>query len=516
MLQRLISQLVLGGGSLAFATSFNRSEYVAMRQSLMARNEDRAFDASITLSAAEELVDQQLVAMRDEYVVRTKADGSFAPATYFHKWNLTSVRAEPLFEFLEKLPKGGNLHLHSGSFGSIDWVLTEGLAMEGCHVFWREDNDEYLKGTFGFWRTEAPRGFEPCDGVLAREPAFRRQLRSLLTSNESLADVDSTRAWYAFNHIFQRLGPGMSHRPLLLKYLESTFEGALRNAVSHLEIRVLCGADSLGALTDLDGNTYNGSAIVTTYQEALRAFRASSPDRAHFSLKLIVSSSRSRPQAQIKRDLELALSLRKLYPDFVVGWDAVSEEGPGHPSLDYLDAFLHTSVKGEEIGVDLPLLLHDGESQDRNNSNVADAVLLQCPRIGHGFNTGTFFPEVREEMKRRGTVLEVNPISNQVLRYVGSLESHPAAALAFDGVRIVIASDDPGVFGYEGLTLDWWAVTTAWRLNLKSLKALALNSLRYSSLIGSQKEAAIERWQKDWASFVSGSFAANDGSPLVV
>ena len=53
-------------------------------------------------------------------------------------------------------------------------------------------------------------------------------------------------------------------------------------------------------------------------------------------------------------------------------------------------------------------------------------------------------------------VLEVAPISNQILRYV-SLETHPAAALALDGVRIVLASDDPLVFGYTGLTLDWRA-----------------------------------------------------------
>lgn len=476
---------------------------------------NRSFDAAIELSPAEELVDQQLAAMRDEYVLRSKADGSFAPRKYFHSWDLTSVRSEPLFKFIDGMPKGGNLHLHSGSFGSIDWVLTDGLAMEGCHLIWQDAGTPYLKGSFGFWK-EPPPGFEPCATVRAREPSFQEDMRSLLTSNESLAHVDPTKAWQFFNDIFQRLDLGMTHRPLLLKYLDHTFERALQNGVSHLEIRVVCGTDSLGALTDLEGNVYNGSAVVDTYLQALRDFQASSPDRTHFSLRIIIASLRFRSVAETKRDLDLAIMLRKLYPDFVVGWDTVSEEAPGHRTIDYLDAFLYANAKAEEMGVDLPLFLHDGESADRNDSNIIDAVLLQCPRVGHGINTGVFFPEIRDEMKRQGTVVEVNPLSNQILRYVDDLETHPAATMAFDGVRIVIASDDPGVFGYEGLTLDWWTATTAWRLNLRSLKALALNSLRYSALRGAAKDSAVVRLHRDWASFIDRSVSGIAAPAAVV
>jgi len=403
------------------------------------------------------------------------------------------------------------LHAHMDSCGSVDWVLNEGLAMEGCHVFWQDDTDEYLKGSFGFWRPEnAPQGFDSCEELIDHVPGFRSQLRSLWTSGESLADADTARAWDAFNAIFQRLGKGMVHRPLVIKYLQHTFEGYLRNGVTHLELRVLCGADDIGAHTDLEGNIFNGSAIIDTYQKALQDFRASSSDRAHFSLKVIASTIRFRSTSEIKRDLDLALDLRRQYPDFVVGWDAVADEGPGHRSIDYVDEFLHVNEKAKELKLNLPLFLHDGESTDRNNSNVVDAVLLQCPRIGHGFNTGVFFPEVREEMKRQGTVLEVNPISNNVLHYVPSIESHPAAALAFDGVRIVISNDDPAIFGYDGLTLDWWAVTTGWRLSLKSLKTLALNSLRYSSLTELEKHSAITRWEKDWDHFLSDALAVDD------
>jgi len=132
-----------------------------------------------------------------------------------------------------------------------------------------------------------------------------------------------------------------------------------------------------------------------------------------------------------------------------------------------------------------------------------DAVLLDCPRIGHGLNDAFYFPAVRGELKTKGTVVEVNPISNQVLRYVGSLESHPGASLAFDGVNVVIASDDPAIFGYTGLTMDWWAVAMAWHLDLRSLKTFAKNSLLFSALNEAEKEIALEQWERDWDTYMA-------------
>jgi adenosine deaminase CECR1 len=265
----------------------------------------------------------------------------------------------------------------------------------------------------------------------------------------------------------------------------------------------LIGAQGLGDLTDLDGNRWSGRDVILTYQEAFEAWKSSSPSHANFTFKVIVSNSRSAPPEKHIEDLDVAMALRKEFPDFVVGFDSVSQEDPNHRTSDYVEAFLDANDKMQEAGLTLPLFLHDGESQDRNNTNMFDAVLLDCPRIGHGFNDAFYFPAVRDELKTKGTVLEVNPISNQVLRYVGSLESHPAASLAFDGVNIVIANDDPGVFGYTGLTYDWWAVTIAWYLDLRSLKTLAKNSLLFSALNPTEKAASIEQWEQEWNAYIA-------------
>jgi len=494
--------------TLALAVPTSRRAYDAARQNLVDANRARSFDASTELTPLEQEVDAYLVSIRDTYIQQSKADGKYAPEKYFHTWNLDEIRSEPTFQFLDGLPKGGNLHSHSSSSGSVDWLVTEGLAFEGCHVCWpveeNEENDECLKGKIGFYKEgSAPAGFYPASAVKGQE-GFTTELRSLITSNADIANMDSAGAWEVFGGVFGRIGGAMAHRPLYFQYMLNSFDVHFANGLSHLELRALVGAQGLGDLTDLDGNTWSGREVITTYQDAFAAWQASSPSHANFTFKVIVSNSRrADPKEKLVEDLEVAMALRKEFPDFVVGFDSVSQEDPNHRTLDYVDAFLKVNDELSKSGLTLPLYLHDGESQDRNNTNMMDAVLLDCPRIGHGINDAFYFPAVREAIKSKGIALEINPISNQVLRYVESLESHPGAALAFDGVQIVLANDDPGVFGYTGVTWDWWGVTMAWYLDLRSLKTLAKNSLLFSGLNQDEKATAIERWEQDWNAYMA-------------
>jgi len=283
----------------------------------------------------------------------------------------------------------------------------------------------------------------------------------------------------------------------------NTFDVHFSNGITHLELRALLGAEGMGDLKDLTGKTWSGREVILTYQEALKTWKSLSPSHANFTFKVIVSNSRRAAPKKAMKDLELAMALRKEFPDFVVGFDSVSEEDPNHRTLDYVDAFLNVNIEMQKSGLTLPLYLHDGESQDRNNSNMVDAILLDCPRIGHGINDAFYFPAVRDQIKAKGVALEINPLSNQILRYVASLESHPGAALAFDGVQIVLANDDPGVFGITGVTWDWWGVTMAWYLDLRSLKTLAKNSLLFSALNEAEKPLAIENWEREWNAYMA-------------
>ena len=64
-------------------------------------------------------------------------------------------------------------------------------------------------------------------------------------------------------------------------------------------------------------------------------------------------------------------------------------------------------------GVDMPLCLHDGESNSQSVQNMYDALLLNSKRIGHGFNIMNF-PKAVELAKEKDVCIEVNPLSNQI------------------------------------------------------------------------------------------------------
>ena len=62
------------------------------------------------------------------------------------------------------------------------------------------------------------------------------------------------------------------------------------------------------------------------------------------------------------------------------------------------------------------------------------------------------------------------------------MRSHPAINFYRSGLPIVIAGDDPGSFGYNELTVDYYMAFMAWGLNLADLKIIANNSLIYSTV----------------------------------
>ena len=82
------------------------------------------------------------------------------------------------------------------------------------------------------------------------------------------------------------------------------------------------------------------------------------------------------------------------------------------------------------------------------------------------------------------------------------LRVHPARSLLQRGIQCTISPDDPGVFGYEGVTYDYWTIFLAWELDLRALKKLVMNSITYSSLTETEQQTARQQWQLRWDDFI--------------
>ena len=61
-----------------------------------------------------------------------------------------------------------------------------------------------------------------------------------------------------------------------------------------------------------------------------------------------------------------------------------------------------------------------------------------------------------------------------------------------------MAGDDPGSFGYNDLTVDYYLAFMSWGLSLYDLREIANNSIKYSSIGDSVKLIGYEKFSRLW------------------
>ncbi len=106
-------------------------------------------------------------------------------------------------------------------------------------------------------------------------------------------------------------------------------------------------------------------------------------------------------------------------------------------------------------------------------------------------------------MKEKNICIEACPISNLLLGYTTDLRSHPVRFMLTKGLQASISSDDPGFFGYDGVTMDYLMAYVGWDLSIRDIKKLSLNGLEYSNVEKeAKKEIRTEVFDKDWARFI--------------
>lgn len=200
--------------------------------------------------------------------------------------------------------------------------------------------------------------------------------------------------------------------------------------------------------------------------------------------------------------------------------------------MQHLAAITDLLVEAKRIaadaGVELPYMFHAGEtlrSGPAPDANLLDAFLLGAKRVGHGISL-SHHQHLIEKFIEKGIALEVAPISNQLLGYVSDLREHPLIDLLMRGVQVSLASDDPAVFGYEGVTYDYFqgvqraccfkhnihlfnnvgiakVYISFENLNLASLKTFALNGMVHAGMSREEKDEALTHFERRWNTWIS-------------
>ncbi|KAJ8269083.1 hypothetical protein COCON_G00116900 [Conger conger] len=421
------------------------------RDSLIQQEASRQTGGTVLLTEAERRLSTHLHKLK-----RQEVEGpQFPPAMHFFKAR-PFIQRSPVFRLLQKMPKGAALHVHSFSLVGVDWLVKNVTYRPLCYICFTLTQSV----RFVFSATQ-PRPLPYCSSWVLLETLRAKvdntsdldhslmQNLTLFTGDPDSAYPSQDTVWDRFEESFSAASGLISHVPVFKDYFYQGLKQFYMDNVMYLELRGL-------------------------------------------------------NVSEVKAVVEEAIHLQEEFPEVMAGFDLVGREDRGRPLWYFREAL---SLPAER-GVTLPYFFHAGETdwEGRDvDENLLDALLFNTSRIGHGFAL-TRHPLAKELSRKRGVAVEVCPISNQVLGFVSDLRNHPAAVLLLEGQPMVISSDDPASFGAAGLSYDFYEAFVGlggMSAHLGTLKELALNSIRYSSLSPQLKDKALALWQRKWDQFIS-------------
>lgn len=449
---------------------------------------------SLTLLTQEEvLLEQKLSKIKTEILQKAEKDKLPIYNTTFSTLK-PFIESTELFRLFQQMPKGALLHSHSGGIVNAEWLINKASEYNNCYVYTEtKDQKNYIEGQLMiFSLNEVPDGFVLLKDYLKRPNAKARLLELFTLKRNHLSEYIDY--WIEFEKRFQRIGSLLNYRPIFKEYYKEGFLELLKDNVQHVEIRYI-----FGQIFDDQNHNYPTETAVLDLKEIEKDIQKNHPE---FTIKIIYTSLKFLDKAIVEKELEKAYQLKKKYPDFITGFDLVADEATGNTVGYFSPLWKNMQNLEKKYGVKIPLYLHAGESCSLYNKNISEIPLENNKRIGHALNL-IYFPDLMEKIKHQNNLIEVSPISNQILGYVSDLRNHPARVLLANQVNLSINSDDPGVFGYEGLSYDFWMAYLNWDLTLRDLKKLTFNSISFSTLNPSEKKQALKNLQKEWNGWVT-------------
>ncbi|XP_041935213.1 adenosine deaminase 2-A isoform X1 [Alosa sapidissima] len=478
------------------------------REMLMRQEASRQTGGSVVLTPAELQVDAYLHKLK----VKEMASVPFPPSIHFFKAR-PRIQKSPVFKLLQKMPKGAALHVHSTAMVSPEWLVRNVTYRPNCYIcftwggsvrFLFSDGQPYPQWDCLYWQL--------LQSLRARmvDPAkFDKSLiqnLTLFTEDPESAYPSDDAVWARFEDAFRIISGLVTYAAVFMDYLYQSLEEFYADNVMYVEIR-----SGLTRTYELDGSIHDKIWSLKAYRDVSAKFSTKHPD--FLGLRIILSTHRIQRVSTIKAAIKEAIEMQKNFPELIAGFDLVGREDDGRPLWYFREALSLPA----ELGVKLPYYFHAGETvcvcvcvcKDLEgtdvDANLIDALLFNTSRIGHGYAL-PHHPLIKELSRKNGVAVEVCPISNQVLRLVSDFRHHPAAVLMTEGYPVVISSDDPTLFGNPGLSYDFYEAFVGiggMRANLGTLKELAMNSIKYSSLSPHLKKKLMNMWQDKWKKFIS-------------
>ena len=223
---------------------------------------------------------------------------------------------------------------------------------------------------------------------------------------------------------------------------------------------------------------------LVTAMEVFCSAAAAAEQRTGVGIRLVVAANRARPPWEAETLARLAVRHRD---DGVVGFGLSNDERAGRPE-EFVKAFRIARDGG------LVSVPHAGELLGADA--VSRTVRSLAPtRVGHGVRAAEDDAVLRV-LAERGIACEVCPASNVALGVYDGHEHVPLRTLESAGVAVVLAADDPLLFG-AGLVEQYAAARDVHAYGRDELARLARASVEHSTMpaeLKAQMRGEIDGW----------------------
>jgi adenosine deaminase/adenosine deaminase CECR1 len=411
-------------------------------------------------------------------------------------------RPTALRAFVQRLPKGGDIHSHlSGAVYAehyLDWAARDGYCVDPAVPTLVKPSDcgqasthfpasELVKKTavydkfVNLWSTRnLPfAGRSGHDQFFQAFAGFELISSSLSRQDDMVAEV-ANRA--ASQHVFYL------ELMLTLKGSEVRKLGqqvAMTGDFAQMRQRLL----DLGLMDLVQQGNQDLSAMNREVANTLGCGTAQAQPGCEVTVRYLQQTTRTRAPQEVFAQFVYAFELAKA-SDEVVGINLVAPEDNPIALRDYtLQMRMLQFLKG--LDPEVKVALHAGEltlglvPPDQLRFHIRQAVeMAGANRIGHGvaimYENEPF--QLLEAMRRKGVLVEICLTSNEVILNVANKE-HPFLEYKRASVPLTLASDDEGISRID-LSNEYLLAVRRYQQTYPDLKQLARNSLEYSFLPG--------------------------------
>lgn len=440
----------------------------------------------------------------------------YQPGMPFHR-GLTHVRKHPLWEILSSMPKGCLLHAHMEAMIEPQWIIRQALELPGYYIKANKALDPHNRGVpaeFDFvyapkrtvsvkeniWSPSyTPGALVALPDAAGTHPLEGQGFLNWASAQMAIGPDDlkhtggNLEIWQKFLHCYMVVNGVFWTEPVLRRFVPELFRRLHQNGIRYVELRVAFLAPF--QRTGQDGPDADYHYFLTCFREEMDNYMSSTEAASFWGARVIWSTLRDADDATIRRAMEACIAAKQSFPSLISGFDFVGNEDTGRSLRDLRLLCYWFQNRTKSLGLEIPFFFHVGETLGDGSAadeNLSDAILLGSRRLGHAFSLYKH-PVLIEEVKAHSILVEMCPVSHEVLGLTPSMLSHPLPVFLANNVPVSLNNDDPGMLGYgeSGLTHDFFQTLICFdKVGLEGLGTMAENSIRWAAF----QDESYDEW----------------------